>query len=111
MPQGFAIAFMATLVPILLTRRRLRRGAVLPLPRDTRSPPMRATPRAIATGLLGAGLTVATTAALLLIGIEQLAWPVVLIGKAVWGFVLGGAVAVVATRAALATSALLATEG
>ena len=38
LPQSFAIALMTTLVPTLITRKRLRAGAVAPLSRANRLP-------------------------------------------------------------------------
>lgn len=51
LPQGFMVAFMATLVPTLLTRRRMAAGGVLPLP-GAPVRPHYAVLRALAAGIL-----------------------------------------------------------
>lgn len=99
-PQGFAIALMATLVPTWLTRQRLERGVILPLASTRARPPMKVA-RAIAVGALGAGATVALTALLLATGRDAFAFASVFVGKTLWGFLLGGSVAAVMTHAAL----------
>lgn len=102
LPQGFATALMATLVPTWLTRRRLARGTILPAAPARTTPPAPLLVRAIGMAALGAALTTGLTALLLVGGNDDLALPTVLIGKTIWGFALGGTVAARMTRAALA---------
>lgn len=102
LPQGFAIALMATLVPTWLTRRRLARGAILPTTSAHTTPPAHLLVRGIGMAALGAALTVGLTALMLVVGVDDLELATVLIGKTIWGFILGGTVAALMTRAALA---------
>lgn len=102
-PQGFAIALMATLVPTLLTRRRLARGTVAPLPPRRRLGPAGLPARALAAAVAGAALTSGLTALLPVVGVDVVPMGQVLIAKPFWGLLLGGGVAAVMTRAALAT--------
>ncbi len=84
--QGAAIALMATLVPTLLTRRRLALGKVAPL---TQAGPGRASHlpvRALAMAAAGAAITTGLTAILPVVGIADLPFAVVLAGKTIWGF-------------------------
>ncbi len=101
-PQGFAIAFMATLVPTLLTRRRVTLGRVVALSSGLDDAPSHPVKRALGMALLGAAATVALTALLLVAGVRDLSLSTVLFGKTIWGFLLGGLVAAVMTRHALA---------
>lgn len=100
-PQSFAIAFMATLVPTLLTRRRRRAGAVEPMA-DSRSQwPRAAALRALLAALVATAVAWACFRALLPLG--PAAWPfgAVLAGKAAYGAMLGAVVGGLAARAAL----------
>lgn len=99
LPQGFAIALMATLVPTLLTRRRLARGTVAPVGTKLRVP--RLLPRALLVALFAATAGAALTTGLWPMGIAELPLAIVLIGKAVWGLLLGIAVAATMTFVAL----------
>ncbi len=100
-PQGFAIALMATLVPTLLTRRRLALNRVEPVAGGGHCRPMHPFVRALAMATMGAGLTVALTALLLVVGLDHVDLPVVLAAKTIWSLLLGGGIAAVMTRAAL----------
>lgn len=101
-PQGFAIALMATLVPTWLTRRRLARGTVLPTGPARTTPPRSLFVTAVGMAAVGAALTAGMTALLLVVGVDDLNLSTVLLGKTIWGFLLGGGVAALMTRAALA---------
>lgn len=100
--QGFFVGLMATLVPTLLTRRRLARGAVMPAAAPPTRWPSRLPPRALLAGIASALLGVALTALLPLAGIVDLSLATVLVAKALWGFMVGGIVATMMTRIALA---------
>ncbi|MEH3159589.1 MAG: hypothetical protein PGN08_12095 [Sphingomonas taxi] len=100
-PQGFAIALMATLVPTMLTRRRLARGKVRPIDGRARRRPRPLPIRLLGMAMLGAGLSVAVTVLLVVAEVRYVALPHVLVGKAVWGLLLGGLVAATMTRRAL----------
>ena len=74
LPQSFAIAFMGTLVPTLLTRKRLRTGAVQPLDNGSSRPSRNVFLRALLVAAV-----VAATAGLLHFVLLPL-------GPATWGF-------------------------
>lgn len=101
LPQSFMIALMASLVPTLLTRGRVRRGVV-----DRRVGTSRL-PRHVALRAFVVALTVAVIAgavhlALLSAGPPTYPFGPVLIAKTLYGAALGWLVAAWATRAALA---------
>ncbi len=102
LPQGFAIAVMATLVPTLLARRRLARGVVTPITQDPSARSRGLMPRALLAGSSAAAVGTLLTAILVPMGIATLPLSIVLIGKGAWGFMLGGFVAAAMTRVALA---------
>lgn len=105
-PQGFAIALMATLVPTMLTRRRLALQRVAPIIGDAPRRSVGFFVQLLAIAMMGAGLTVAMTALLPVVGVDDVALMIVLAAKAVWGFVLGGVIAAIMTRAALAADGI-----
>ncbi len=99
--QSFAVAFMATLVPTLLVRQRMRRG-VLPGGAATRAASI---PRhAVARALL-----VAAMVSLVAWGVQALLFAdgvvldrgAVLIGKTLYGAALGAIVTAVAVKVAI----------
>ncbi|WP_277983284.1 hypothetical protein [Sphingomonas faeni] len=100
-PQGAAIALMATLVPTLLTRRRLALGKVCPVPQAGPGRVSHLPVRALAMAATGAAITTALTAMLLVAGIADLPLAAVLAGKTIWGLLLGGVVAWTMTHAAI----------
>lgn len=102
LPQSFMVALMGTAVPTVLTRRRVRAGAVAPLPRGGVPLPANLAARALLVALVVAGVAVAAQA-LLLPSLLPPAVPfgAVLAGKALYGGLLGAGVTRVALRAAL----------
>lgn len=100
-PQGFMIGFMSTLVPGILTRRRLAAGAVAPLAVPSLLP-RRVLPRAV---LVGAGLAVLGTLVVGAIaaglGVEALSQPVAGAIKVIYGALLATLVTPPTLRAAL----------
>jgi hypothetical protein len=106
LPQSFMVALMSTAVPTLLTRRRLRAGAVAPLPRSGLGLPANVAVRSLSIALLVVALA-GVAHWLLLPRLLPAAVPFgsVLVGKAVYGGLLGAAVTLVAVRAALGDAA------
>ena len=100
-PQGFMIALMSSLVPTLLTRRRVRLGAVARREGRQRLP-TNLLLRVLVFACGAAGFSVALTAALLWPGPANWPFAIVAIGKTLYGALLGGSVAALATHAALA---------
>ena len=101
LPQTFMITLMASLVPTLLTRARVRRGTQMAwhgvsvrLPRNVA---LRAVLVAMAVTVVG-GIA---TCACLFAGPSDYASQTVLVAKTVYGILLGGGVAAFATRLAL----------
>lgn len=99
-PQSAVIALMSSLVPTLLTRRRVRTGAVAPLP-GTSWLPRHALVRALVIAVTVAVLGVAAHALLLPLGPAHWRFAAVLAYKPLYGALLGAAVARMATIAAL----------
>lgn len=101
LPQSFMVAAMSTMVPTLLTRRRVAAGKIGPLPSGPRLP-RHGLMRALAVGMAVAA--VAGLAHLLVLPLTAAHWTFVnaLGFKIVYGALLGAAVAAVAVRAALA---------
>lgn len=99
-PQSLMVAAMSTLVPTLLTRRRVAAGAIPSLATSDRLP-RKAAVRALVVGALVAVLAGGTHA--LLLPLTGTAWPfaVVLGYKALYGALLGAGIAWWAARAAL----------
>ncbi|MDO6414143.1 hypothetical protein Q4F19_07100 [Sphingomonas sp. BIUV-7] len=100
-PQSFMVALMSTFVPTLLTRRRVRSGAI-PVRKARSRLPTHAMLRALLVACCAAGIGVLLTAIALLAGPDE--WPFVTVAtvKTVYGALLGGSVAALATCAALA---------
>ena len=101
-PQSFMIALMSTLVPGLLTAKRLRAGAVGRLDAASRWPSslvLRAIVLAVASAVIGAGLA---TLVLRALGAEGIPWGVALAAKLAYGAALAAAVTPIGLRAALA---------
>ncbi|GJG88067.1 hypothetical protein tb265_32480 [Gemmatimonadetes bacterium T265] len=103
LPQSFMVALMGSAVPTLVTRRRLRAGAVAPLPVAGAAMPANVAVRAV---LIAVPVAVVAVAAhwLLLPRLLSAAVPFgrVLAGKALYGALLGAGVTWFAVRAALA---------
>lgn len=101
LPQSFAIALMASLVPSLLTARRLHRGAIAPLPGPAPRGHVvvRSLVTAIVAALVAGGLHLALLPLLLPAAVP---FGAVLAGKAVYGAALGAVVTLWALRRALA---------
>ncbi|MBD8737221.1 hypothetical protein [Sphingomonas sp. CFBP 13706] len=100
-PQGFAIALMATLVPKMLTKRRLILGKVEPITGRMKPRLHMPTLRLLIVATMGAGLTVAATSLPLLSGIKFVNLTIVVVAKALWGMTLGAAFAAASTRETL----------
>lgn len=103
LPQSFMIALMGTLVPGALTAKRLRAGALQPLPQPSRLPhslALRALVLAVAAALAGTAIVAAIIA---LAGVTALAWTPALVLKVVYGVVLAAVVTPMGLRSALAT--------
>ncbi len=100
LPQTFMIALMSSLVPTLLTRRRVRRGAVAPIARTSRWP--RSVAIRIAAITIGATLLAGGLHAALLPLTPQV-WPLATVfsAKVAYGAVLGAIVARIAVVVAL----------
>ena len=101
-PQSVMIAVMSTIVPTLLTRNRVGRGAVQTPASRARMSARSRIARAVRLAVVGALAGIALSAALLVSGPAD--WPMctVMIGKVIYGAILGGAISALATRAALA---------
>lgn len=100
-PQSFMITLMASLVPALLTRKRLARGAIAPLRGRPRSGGV------VMVSLLSAAVVAALAwglhlALLPLLSPAAVPFGAVLAGKAVYGALLGAGVSLIAVRRALA---------
>ena len=102
LPQSFMIALMASIVPTLITRRRLRAGAVRALPSMRLTLPRQAVPRGLVLALVIAALAVAAHWLLLPL-LTPASWPfaAMLAYKAVYGALLGAGVTLGAVRVAL----------
>lgn len=104
LPQSFMIASMGTLVPGVLTRRKLRAGVVAALPGTTRLPRnlvVRALSLAVASAALGTALVAAVTFATQQ---ESLAFAVALTLKVAYGALLAALITPLGLRAALTCS-------
>jgi hypothetical protein len=101
LPQSFMVALMSSLVPTLLTRRRVRAG-VIPGREGRRGLPAQALLRALMFACCTAGIGGLLTAVILSFGPMDWPFATVAAAKTTYGALLGGGVAALATRAALA---------
>lgn len=108
LPQGFMIALMGTLVPGLLTARRLRSGTVEPVPAISDSLAARLPKNLVALALTLAvvtalvGTAVFALACLLTARAQVESWTLALIVKIAFGAILALVVTPIGLRAALA---------
>lgn len=100
LPQSFMIALMGTLVPGVLTRRKLQAGVVAALPGTTRLP-RNLVVRALSLAVASAALVVAVTFATQQ---ESLAFAVALTLKVAYGALLAALITPLGLRAALTCS-------
>ena len=101
LPQSAMIALMSALVPTLLTRRRMRAGAVMPRA-GRRWSPRHAVGRALVIAAAATLLAGIAHTALLPLGPARWPFVAVLAYKPIYGALLGGAVAWCAVMVALA---------
>ena len=103
LPQSFMIALMSTIVPTLLTRKRLRAGSVAPASRQVptllRTLPVRALVIALAAAAAGLAIHAILFGSLLP---HRLSFGSALIFKAAYGAILAAIVTLVTLRIALA---------
>ena len=104
LPQSFMVALMSSLVPTLLTRRRVRSGAV-PCREGRGRLPSHALLRALLFACCAAGIGGVLTAIILTFGPGEWPFAPMAMIKTAYGALLGGGVAALATRAALADAA------
>lgn len=102
LPQSFMIALMATIVPTLLTRSRVQRGTVAPREAATRIIPKNVLLRSLLVATAVAAAAVMLAALLLLAQPESYPFEAIALAKTGYGTILGGIVAAMATRMALA---------
>lgn len=102
LPQSFMVALMGSAVPTLITRRRLRAGAVAPLPPSGLTYPANVVARSVLIALVVAALAgVAQWLLLPRLLPPTVPFGAVVAGKAIYGGLLGAGVALLAVRAAL----------
>lgn len=100
-PQTFSLTFMSALIPTLLTRKRMRAGAIAPMAARPWPVPRSAPLRAFLLALLLTAVAVPLTALLLFAGPSHHPfWPVAF-AKATYGMIMAAIVAIIAVRAVL----------
>lgn len=102
LPQSFAIALMATLVPTLLTRKRMRSGLIASLPTSGGRPRHNALLRALIVALGTTAVAGVLHYLLLPLGPVDWSFAAVLAFKSLYGALLGAAIGHVAVRSTLA---------
>jgi len=101
LPQSFAIALMATLVPTMLTRKRLVAGTVASLPANGGKRLHNAWLRALIVAIGTTAVAGLLHYLLLPLGPADWSFAAVLAYKSVYGALLGAAIGHVAVRSAL----------
>jgi hypothetical protein len=103
LPQSFAITLMATLVPTLLTRKRLRTGTIAPLSTSYGKGRHNAFVRALILALVATAIAGLLHYVLLPLGPAKWSFAAVLAYKSIYGALLGAGIGHVAVRSALAS--------
>ena len=105
-PQTFMIAFMATLIPTLLTKKRIRAGTLQPRVGRRSRLPRQTVLRAIAVAVVATAVAGPLAGILLRLGpIDWPFWPV-LIAKTVYGALLGAVIGAFAAYTALGNTVI-----